>query len=137
MNSRVKNTHPVDVFVGGKLRSKRLEKGMSQENLGDCVNLTFQQIQKYERGVNRISASKLFELAKSLEIDIGYFFNGIRESIADYQFEMANNPVFSENNDNYAPEIDNETVELITNFKKIKDKKIKANILSFVKSFIE
>lgn len=137
MNNKVKNTHPVDAFVGGKLRTKRLEKGMSQENLGDCVNLTFQQIQKYERGVNRISASKLFELAKSLETDIGYFFNGIRDSVVDYQFDAAQNPVFSDSNDNYLPDLDAETLELVKNFSKIRDKKIKANILSFVKSFIE
>lgn len=137
MKSKLKNTHPVDVFVGGKLRIKRLEKGMSQENLGDCVNLTFQQIQKYERGVNRISASKLFELAKSLETDIAYFFHGIRDAVIDYQFDTHKNPVFSDSNDNYLPYLDPETIELVKNFSKIKDKKIKANILSFVKSFIE
>ena len=63
--------HPFDVSVGQRLRAVRRIKDVSQAELGDAVGLTFQQIQKYEQGHNRISASMLFELAKALEVSMG------------------------------------------------------------------
>ncbi|MCF8534076.1 MAG: helix-turn-helix domain-containing protein [Reyranella sp.] len=66
--------HPVDIHVGGRLRQRRVDRDMSQEKLGNAVGLTFQQIQKYERGTNRISASRLYEFAGKLGVDVGYFF---------------------------------------------------------------
>lgn len=66
--------HPVDVHVGRRLRSRRTILGMSQEELGEAVNITFQQIQKYERGFNRMGASRLYEFACILNIDVSYFF---------------------------------------------------------------
>lgn len=69
--------HPVDVHVGNRLRSRRADLGMSQETLGNASEITFQQIQKYEKGTNRISASKLYELAGTLGVEPGYFFEGI------------------------------------------------------------
>ena len=69
--------HPVDRHVGARLRLRRLQLGMSQERLGESAGVTFQQIQKYERGANRISASRLVEFAQALEVSVGYFFEGI------------------------------------------------------------
>src|SRR5208282_2432309 len=66
--------NPVDVHVGTRVRYRRMIIGMSQEKLGEKMNLTFQQIQKYEKGTNRIGASRLFQLSKILEVPIGYFF---------------------------------------------------------------
>src|SRR5215468_11019802 len=71
---------PVDVHVGKQLRYLRISRRMSQERLGSMVDLTFQQIQKYEKGTNRISASVLFRLAKALEIPVRTFFEGLTES---------------------------------------------------------
>src|SRR5215471_81556 len=68
-------SHPVDVHVGARMRQRRTLLGMSQEKLGTAVGLTFQQIQKYERGSNRIGASRLFEFAKVLDVPVSYFFN--------------------------------------------------------------
>lgn len=68
--------HPVDVHVGRRVRRRRKEVGFNQQVLGDQLGLTFQQIQKYERGSNRISASKLYEIAHALSVPIGYFFEG-------------------------------------------------------------
>lgn len=68
--------HPVDIYVGNKLRKQRLSKGLSQDELGKKVKITFQQIQKYERGQNRVSSSKLFEFAQILGVNIEYFFRG-------------------------------------------------------------
>ena len=67
-------SHPVDRLVGQRVRLARLAKGMSQSGLGDAVGVTFQQIQKYEKGANRVSASKLSECAAILDVDIAYFF---------------------------------------------------------------
>ena len=66
--------HPVDVYVGARMKQRRIEAGMSQEKLGKELNLTFQQVQKYERGANRVGASRLFELSKALDVPVGYFF---------------------------------------------------------------
>ena len=69
--------NPVDVHVGRRVRLRRRELGVSQAWLADRLGLTFQQIQKYERGANRISASKLYAIAKLLEAPITYFFEGL------------------------------------------------------------
>lgn len=69
--------HPVDMFVGEKVRSRRKAMGISQSELARALGLTFQQVQKYERGANRISASKLYETAIFLKVPISYFFQGI------------------------------------------------------------
>ena len=71
--------HPVDRQVGQHLRLARLTQGMSQGDLAKSVGLTFQQIQKYEKGSNRVSASKLFEFAKTLKVEVSYFFEGAAE----------------------------------------------------------
>ena len=66
--------HPVDVHVGARVRLRRTALGMSQEKLGDAIGLTFQQVQKYERGTNRIGASRLYELSRVLEVPVSFFF---------------------------------------------------------------
>ena len=83
MNSSVidddRQPNPVDRHVGLRMRMRRKELGLSQERLAEAVGLTFQQIQKYERATNRISASKLWELSRALKADIGYFYDGLTE----------------------------------------------------------
>jgi transcriptional regulator with XRE-family HTH domain len=72
----------VDVHVGGRVRVRRRLINMTQETLADLIEVTFQQVQKYERGANRISASKLFAMAEALEVPISYFFDGLDDSSA-------------------------------------------------------
>ena len=67
----------VDAHVGSRLRLLRMQRGMSQSALGECAGITFQQVQKYERGTNRISASRLWVFADVLDVDVGFFFDGI------------------------------------------------------------
>src|SRR5689334_25122650 len=71
--------HPIDAIVGARVRQRRTLLGMSQETLGKAVGLTFQQVQKYERGTNRISASRLFGMARVLEVPVSYFFDDIQD----------------------------------------------------------
>jgi transcriptional regulator with XRE-family HTH domain len=71
----------VDIWVGARLRQRRLELAMSQEELADILGITFQQVQKYEKGANRIAASRLFDLAAALDMPIEYFFDGLVTSV--------------------------------------------------------
>lgn len=75
-----KGTHPIDIMVGSKVRHFRTLRGMSQEVLGESIGVTFQQVQKYEKGTNRISASRLVQIAHALKIDVRKFFDGIDEA---------------------------------------------------------
>ena len=68
--------HPVDIHVGKRLRTRRLELGMTQQQLAECVGVKFQQIQKYESGCNRVSASRLWEISAALETKVDSFFDG-------------------------------------------------------------
>lgn len=68
---------PVDRVVGENVRRHRLRRGLSQTSLAEKIGLTFQQVQKYERGANRISASKLFDISKALEVDVRALFDGL------------------------------------------------------------
>jgi transcriptional regulator with XRE-family HTH domain len=69
--------HPVDRHVGLRIRMRRKELSISQERLADALGLTFQQVQKYERAANRVSASKLYEIARALNASVGYFYEGL------------------------------------------------------------
>ena len=71
--------HPVDVHVGKRVRHRRWMVGMTQQQLGDIVGIKFQQIQKYETGMNRISASRLWDIAQALGVSISFFFEGFEE----------------------------------------------------------
>ena len=78
-----KAPHYVDQHVGRQIRELRRRLHVSQEKLAETLGLTFQQVQKYEKGSNRVSASKLFEVAAALGVDIGYFFRGLASPCAE------------------------------------------------------
>jgi transcriptional regulator with XRE-family HTH domain len=71
-----KTPNPTDKHVGSRVRMRRMMLGMSQEKLGDALHLTFQQIQKYEKGTNRIGASRLQQIAHCLQVPVSFFFEG-------------------------------------------------------------
>jgi transcriptional regulator with XRE-family HTH domain len=73
---KIPNTHRIDALVGDRLRARRMMLGISQLDLAEALGISFQQVQKYENGKNRISASRLFEIAAALDISISYFFEG-------------------------------------------------------------
>ena len=73
-----KAPNPVDKYVGSRVRMRRIMLGMSQEKLGEQMGLTFQQIQKYERGINRVSASRLYELGRVLGVTVQFFFDEVQ-----------------------------------------------------------
>lgn len=104
--------HPIDVHVGRRLRQRRRLLGLTQERLAQAVNIRFQQIQKYESGANRISASRLWSLAKALDVTISYFFDGMNGTEPQSEYELYGDYGFAE-----APEesvLDNkETIDLV------------------------
>jgi transcriptional regulator with XRE-family HTH domain len=73
---------PIDTHVGTRIRLRRTLMGMSQERLGESLGLTFQQVQKYERGVNRVGASRLFDLSRVLDVPISFFFDDLPEALS-------------------------------------------------------
>jgi len=74
--------NPIDVHVGARVRLRRTLLGMSQEKLGESIGLTFQQVQKYERGANRIGASRLYDLSRVLDVPVSFFFDDISPNVA-------------------------------------------------------
>ena len=74
---------PVDIHVGSRVRLRRTLLGMSQEKLGEAVGLTFQQIQKYERGANRIGASRLYEFSQILDVPVSFFFDDMSTAVVE------------------------------------------------------
>lgn len=77
-----RSPNPVDLHVGSRIRMRRKILGVSQERLAESLSLTFQQVQKYERGTNRVSASKLYEIAGALQVQVSYFFEGLADPCA-------------------------------------------------------
>ncbi|MFN3955419.1 MAG: helix-turn-helix domain-containing protein [Pararhodobacter sp.] len=75
--------HPVDVHVGKRIRHRRWMVGMTQQQLADSVGIKFQQIQKYETGMNRVSASRLWDIARTLAVPVSFFFDGLSEDASD------------------------------------------------------
>ena len=71
----------IDQYIGGKIRLRRTMLGISQQKLGDLLSLTFQQVQKYERGSSRVGGSRLFQIAQVLEVPIAYFFDGMPQKV--------------------------------------------------------
>ncbi len=126
----------VDVHVGKRLRVRRSLLGLSQEKLAEAIGLTFQQVQKYERGVNRISAGRLYQLSKILEVPISYFYERVNNDngdlpkaagLADNKQEKFGGPDRFDNK---------ETIELIKLFNQVDDPAHRQEILRAVKSMV-
>jgi transcriptional regulator with XRE-family HTH domain len=125
-----KKEQTIDAYIGARVRLRRLMLGMSQESLGGQLSLTFQQIQKYEKGVNRISASRLYALARALSVPVNYFFEGLSnpDLPSDYDSLQEANTV--------SPYLDfvssGEGVQLNKAFLKIEDDVTRRKILAIV-----
>ncbi|NNU81402.1 helix-turn-helix transcriptional regulator [Halovulum dunhuangense] len=77
--------HPVDAHVGQRIRHRRWLMGMTQQQLGDAIGIKFQQVQKYETGMNRVSASRLWDIARVLDVDVSFFFEGLGAEAAEHE----------------------------------------------------
>ena len=134
---KARQAHPVDVHVGGRVRLRRVFLGYSQEKLANALGLTFQQIQKYERGANRISASKLYELSRILSVPVTYFFEGVEaEGDAGAAAGAEAGSAQAANIHSSDPDFTNqrETLQLISSYYRIPDAKVRAEVLSLLKT---
>ena len=120
LSSRTGIPNPVDIEVGKRLKERRIFLGLSQTELANMLDISFQQVQKYEKGTNRISASRLVDLSNVLEVNITYFFNekGKNESKDDLTAQR-------------------ETLTLVRNYYKITDKKKRDSVITFCKALAE
>lgn len=127
---------PVDVHVGQRLRQRRTLLGMSQEKLGEAVNLTFQQIQKYERGANRIGASRLFQLGQVLDVSVSYFFEDMPGEVTKTRGDYAAPDATAELEavQTADPMARRETLELVRAYYKIEDPKVRKRVFELTKS---
>jgi transcriptional regulator with XRE-family HTH domain len=124
-----KQANPIDVQVGNRVRIRRMLIGMSQEKLGDLLGLTFQQVQKYEKGVNRIGAGRLYEVARILNVPVDFFYEGVGDPAGVSDSEVAS-PVLEFVSSG-------EGLQLSLAFMKIKDAKVRKRVLDLVKSLSE
>jgi transcriptional regulator with XRE-family HTH domain len=128
-----KHPNPVDAQVGSRVRLRRMLIGMSQERLGELLGLTFQQVQKYEKGVNRIGAGRLFDVARILGVPIEYFYESVSNQLAGARgFAEEGNP---------APVMEfvssGEGLQLSLAFMRIKDARVRKRVLDLVRSLGE
>jgi transcriptional regulator with XRE-family HTH domain len=134
---KTKAPNPVDVHVGGRLRLRRNMLDISQEKLADSLGITFQQIQKYEKGANRLSASKLFELANILNVPVSYFFEKAPSNKTPRTIEKPKG--FEEGQSKFIMDFlsSNDGLHLNRAFVKIKDPKIRKKIVELVESLAD
>ena len=123
--------NPIDIYVGSRLRLRRALFGMSQEKLGNALEITFQQVQKYERGTNRISSSRLFQISRILDVSVSFFFDDMDTEIIKQTEGMAeiNKQVL---------QVDKlsrrETLEFVRAYYKITDPMVRKKIFEMVKA---
>lgn len=112
--------HPTDIYVGSRVREARAARGMSQEQLGRQLGISFQQIQKYEKGTNRIGASRLWDIGKALGVPVSYFFEGVEDGM--------------ETPDSQLPR---RTIHLAKQLDSIPDEQVRAQLLNLIKAFVD
>ncbi|MEM7568702.1 MAG: helix-turn-helix transcriptional regulator [Pseudomonadota bacterium] len=123
------NPDPVDIHVGQQVRKRRNALSMSQEKLGKALGLTFQQVQKYERGMNRIGSSRLYHLSQILDVDIPYFFDGFEEEDMPAA-ALAEDAVPYE----VGKKMHGETEDLIRAFTRIKDPEVRRRLVDLARA---
>ncbi len=120
---------PVDIHVGGRVRLRRTLLGMSQEKLGGALGLTFQQVQKYERGANRIGSSRLYHLSQILDVPIAFFFDDMPVEVAGGGFAEGGQQVYDQEKLSRR-----ETLELVRAYYQIEDPEVRKRMFELVKA---
>ena len=123
-NRSLAQANTVDTYVGQRIRDKRNERGMSQTEVANAIGVTFQQVQKYERGTNRVGASRLFDLSRILSVPIQYFFAGLNNQSTPIEKE----------DDNVIHLMKPDTVELVEAYYKVENLQVRRQILSTIRS---
>ena len=123
---------PIDRYVGARVRARRVGIRLSQTKLGEAIGVTFQQVQKYENGTNRIGASNLFKIGKTLGVEVAYFFEGVEQlpkaQVTGEPVEGVSVPFQDD------PLTSREAIELMHNYYRVKDSTVRKRLAQFVKS---
>lgn len=127
----VSKPNPVDIHVGSRVRLRRTLLGMSQKKLGAAVGLTFQQIQKYERGANRIGSSRLYQFAQVLDVPVSFFFDDMPEEISRSQPGASLGSAENFQQDQFARR---ETLELVRAYYKIRNPAVRKRVFELTKA---
>jgi transcriptional regulator with XRE-family HTH domain len=132
---RTGKPNPVDVHVGSRVRLRRTLLGLSQEKLGDALGLTFQQVQKYERGANRIGASRLFDLSRVLDVPVSFFFDDMSQDVPERSpaVDLELNDV-SQSGIDVDPMARRETLELVRAYYRIRDPLVRKRVFELAKA---
>lgn len=143
-NTSINNiADPIDAHVGTRLKNRRKMLGISQEKLAKELDITFQQVQKYERGANRVSASKLFYISKALQVPVTFFFEGMVDTADNaYTMPVSSLSTLQENKEKQAensyaiddPLQRDETLELVYWYYRVQDKNQRQSLLEVIKS---
>lgn len=126
----------LDAYVGKRLKLRRVMLHMSQDELASMIGVTFQQIQKYESGSNKISVSRLFVIAKVLQVDISFFFDGIENDMPEFAVCESSVDSVDEEVREFDPFSDNETLQLVNAYWKLSDTQKRQKILDFILSMV-
>ena len=126
--------NPVDVHVGARLRQRRKLLGMNQTKLGSSIGLTFQQVQKYEKGTNRISASRLYALSGTLDVPIEYFFSDMPTAVAASSPTLVGGRAKKPPSYEPDPMTTRETLELVRAYYKIEDVNVRNRLRELAKA---
>ncbi len=126
--------HDIDGYVGKRLKQRRTIMGLSQEAVAKAVGITFQQVQKYEKGSNAMNASRLFEFSRFMNVPVAYFFEDIEQSSSPHKMSsgFAEAPALEFNNDNMAS--DRESLEMMKSFKRIKNPVVRKRIADLLRA---
>ncbi len=125
---------PIDAHVGARLRQRRTLLGMTQTDLGDALGLAFQQVQKYERGTNRISASRLFDLLRVLDVPLEYFFDDMPPEVAASSPAQGGGKAKKPPGYELDPMAKRETLELVRAYYKISDPQVRKRLYELTKT---
>lgn len=126
--------NPIDVHVGGRVRLRRTLLGMSQEKLGEALGLTFQQVQKYERGANRVGASRLFDLSRVLDVPVSFFFDDMSEAVEALSPRLISGLSEEPASFDADPMTKRETLELVRAYYRITDPHVRKRVLDLAKA---
>ncbi len=125
---------PIDAHVGARLRQRRTLLGMTQTNLGDAIGVSFQQMQKYENGANRISASRLFDLSRVLDVPVEYFFDNMPAAVAASSPAQGGGRAKKPPSYEPDPMAKRETLELVRAYYKMRDPELRKRLFEMVKA---
>lgn len=129
-------SHPIDVHVGARIRLRRTLLGLSQERLGELIGLTFQQVQKYERGSNRVGASRLYDLSRVLDVPMSFFFEDMEEGepAKPARGKRGAGEDRAEFDSGKAPIAKRETLELVRAYYRIDDTSVRQRVFDLIRS---